>query len=175
MNKSLCSLRCNHALSKLSEGDIAGLTVLYDCMGRQIYTLALSILKSPIDAEDAMQETFLRVVQHIHTYRKDGNGRSWLLSITRNIAIDMIRKRKDTVCMESPEVMEKSCSSEDFADKVALEEALEQLNQTDREIIVLKVSVGMKFAEIAKLLDLPLTTVQKRYQRALKKLQFELQ
>ena len=170
MNKLLCNLRCNQALCKLSEGDMTGLAVLYDCMSRQIYALALSVLKNPADAEDAMQETFLKVVQRIDTYREGENARSWLLSIARNAAIDTLRKRKTSVSVEDPTVFEECAYREDPAQKLALDEALMRLSQTDREIVVMRAVWGMRFGEIASVAGVQKSAVEKRYRRALDKL-----
>ena len=170
MNKLLCNLRCNQALCKLSEGDMTSLAVLYDCMSRQMYALALSILKNPADAEDAMQETFVKVIQRIETYREGGNARSWLLSITRNTALDMVRKRKTSVPLEEPTVLETASTCRDMAQKLALDEALLRLPQTDREIIVMRAVWGMRFSEIAEHTDMQKSAVEKRYRRALSKL-----
>ena len=174
MTNLTCNFRCNQALGRISEGDTSALTVVYDCMARQMFTLAISILKNYADAEDAMQETFLRVIQGIGTYRKDGNARAWLLSITRNTAIDILRKKKDVVCIDDFSAVSEKSSQKDFADKLILDEALMNLEQEDREIVVLKIVSGMKFREISEIIELPLTTVQKRYQRALKKLRTQL-
>ena len=119
-----------------------------------------------------MQETFLKVIQSINTYRKNGNARAWLLSITRNTAIDILRKKKDSVCIDDVTVISKQPN--DFAERIILDEALMSLEQDDREIIVLRIVSGMKFREISEVLGLPLTTVQKRYQRALEKLKTQL-
>jgi len=175
VNKLLCGLRCNQALKKLSEGDKTSLTVLYDCMADQMYALAFSILKNPADAEDAMQETFLKVLQRIDTYRENGNARAWLLSVTRNASIDILRERKNTLSMDDPDIMEQPGEKTDMAQRVMIGDALMALTQTDRQIVVLKAVSGMNFAEISRIVDLPLTTVQKRYQRARKKLMSQLQ
>ena len=172
MNNLTCNYRCNQALCKISEGDMSALTVVYDCMARQMFALALSILKSYADAEDAMQETFLKVIQSINTYRKNGNARAWLLSITRNTAIDIMRKKNNSLCVEDTAFVSKE--SKDFAEKIAIEDALMTLDREDREIVVLKIVSGLKFREISQLTELPVTTVQKRYQRALKKLKTQL-
>ncbi len=174
MNNLTCNYRCNQALSKISEGDMSALTVVYDCMARQMFALALTILKNYADAEDAIQETFLKVMQSIDTYRKNGNARAWVLSITRNTAIDILRKKKDSVCVEDVSAMSKQSSNNDFSEKLIIDEALMALEQQDREIVVLKIVSRMKFREISELVGLPLATVQKRYQRALKKLETRL-
>ena len=164
MNNLTCNFRCNQALCKISEGDMTALTVVYDCMARQMFALALSISNNYADAEDAMQETFLKVIQSIDTYRKDGNARAWLLSITRNTAIDILRKKKDVICIDDFSKIPQKSGYPDFTDKLIFNEALMSLEQEDREIMVLKIVSGMKFREISELIGLPLTTVQKRYQ-----------
>lgn len=174
MNKLTCNYRCDQALCRISEGDTGALTVLYDCMARQMFALAFSVLKNYADAEDAMQETFLKVIQSIHSYRSNGNARAWLLSITRNTAIDLLRKKKDEFCIEDVSAICKEEKSSDFADKLIIEEALMTLERIDREIIVLKIVSGLKFGEISEIVGLPLSTVQKRCQRALKKLKTQL-
>ncbi len=175
MNGLVCNRRCNQALCRISEGDSTALTVVYECMARQMFALALTIVKNYADAEDALQETFLKVIENISTYRKDGNAKAWLLSITRNTAIDILRKKKVTVCVEDADVLpQEQPVKTDFDHKLILDEALMSLDREDREIIVLKIVSGLKFREISELIGLPLTTVQKRYQRALKKLKTEL-
>lgn len=175
MNNLQCNHRCNQALCRISEGDTTALTVVYDCMARQMFALALTIVKNYADAEDTLQETFLKVIESISTYRKEGNARAWLLSITRNTAIDILRKKKGTVSVEDVDILPKEQPVKaDFDDKLILNEALMSLEQEDREIIVLKIVSGLRFREISELIGLPLTTVQKRYQRTLKKLKTEL-
>lgn len=175
MNKLLCGLRCNQAMKKLSEGDKSSLTVLYDCMADQMYALAFSILKNPADAEDAMQETFLKVLQNIGTYRENGNARAWLLSITRNVSIDILRSRKNTLSMDDPEMEAQAGEMPDVVERLEIGDALAALSQIDRQIVVLKAVSGMSFAEIGQIVELPVTAVQKRYQRARKKLMSHLQ
>ena len=172
MNNLTCEIRCNQALCRISEGDMGALTVIYDCMSRQMFALSISILRNYADAEDAMQETFLKVIQSIDTYRKNGNARAWLLSITRNTAMDILRKKKDSVGMDDVAVFSKRL--DDFSERIIIDEALMSLEQEEREIVVLKVVSGMKFREISEMIGLPLTTVQKRYQRTLKKLKTQL-
>lgn len=174
MNRLTCEIHCNRALCKISEGDLSALTVVYDCMARRMFALALSILKNYADAEDATQDAFLKVIQSIGTYRKDGNAVAWLLSITRNAAIDRMRKRKDSISVETFFGDAEPSECKDPAERLALEEAFMSLEQEDREILTLKIYGGLKFREISDQMGLPLTTVQKRYQRALQKLKTQL-
>jgi RNA polymerase sigma-70 factor (ECF subfamily) len=154
------------------EDDKLTFEYIYQKYGDGIFRRTYNLLKNQQDAEDAMQETFLKVIQSINTYRKNGNARAWLLSITRNTAIDIMRKKNNSLCVEDTAFVSKE--SKDFAEKIAIEDALMTLDREDREIVVLKIVSGLKFREISQLTELPLTTVQKRYQRALKKLKTQL-
>ena len=122
-----------------------------------------------------MQETFLKVLQNIGTYRENGNARAWLLSITRNVSIDILRSRKNTLSMDDPEMEAQAGEMPDVVERLEIGDALAALSQIDRQIVVLKAVSGMNFGEIAQIVELPVTTVQKRYQRARKKLMSHLQ
>ena len=166
-DKIFCNLRVRDALSRISEGDMSGLTALYNCLGRQIYALVFSIVKEPHDAEDAMQETFAKITEKIETYRKDGNGRAWVMAIARNIAIDAVRRRKQTVPLESVDYV---ASEGDFTAISEVNELLQKLDETDRDIIILKIVNGFKFREISEIVGLTKAATEKRYHRALSKL-----
>lgn len=167
MNKEKCNKMCSQAICEISEGNTSSLTVLYDCLGKDIFVLAISILNSYADAEDAMQETFLKVIQKAGTFDRKGNARAWVLSITRNSAIDMLRKKKATVSIEDIDDMG---SESDLISDAEVREMLGKLDIEDRNIVILKLVNGMKFPEISQIMGLTLSATQKRYQRALKKL-----
>lgn len=167
MNKLICEKRCQNALEGIASGDKTKLTVIYDCLGRQIFTLSLSILKSASDAEDAMQDTFLKVLSHIDTYRKDGSAMSWVLSIARNSSLDIMRKRRYDLDVDELPVSDEP-SYDDGGNDVS--DMLACLDEADREIVTLKTVSGMKYKEIASVTGLSVSAVQKRHQRALEKL-----
>lgn len=175
MDGLLCNLRCDRALRKLSEGDITALTVLYDLMGRQMYALSFSILKNPADAEDAIQDAFVKLMQKAHTYRKDEAAKPWILTITRNAAIDILRSRKETICLEDPEILQQEHISPASEKDVDLERALLTLTDSDRQLVILRAVSGLRYRQISRILSLPVSTVEKRYQRAMKKLRAQLQ
>ena len=167
MNRLICEHLCKKALSKIGSGDKTQLSVIYDCLGRQIYTLALSVLRSEDDAEDAMQDTFLKVLKHIDTYRNDGSAVSWVLSIARNASLDIMRKRRYDLDIDELPVSDEPSYTDDDADA---NELLSRLDASDRQIVTLKTVTGLKFKEISDITGLSVTAVQKRYQRALEKL-----
>ncbi len=67
---------------------------LVDEYQKQVYALAYRYLKSPLDAEDATQETFLRAFANLDSYHPQRSFRSWLLSITVHLCIDRLRRER---------------------------------------------------------------------------------
>ena len=167
MTKMFNRLKVNDALNKISGGDLSALTALYDYLGRQIFTLALSVVRNTEDAEDVMQETFAKIIEKIGTYRVGGNGRAWVMTIARNVAIDTLRERKHTVALEG---LEQIPVEYDLTEKAEMEELLSCLGETDRDIIILKLAGGFKLGEIAEIVGLSRAATEKRYRRALSKL-----
>src|ERR1700756_4509596 len=66
------------------------------------YSLARCLLRNESEAEDAVQEAYLRACEHFHTFR-GGDGRSWLLTIVRNCCYDHMRRRAAKIHVEFDE------------------------------------------------------------------------
>jgi RNA polymerase sigma factor (sigma-70 family) len=151
----------------------------------RVYGLALTIVRQPALAEEVAQETFTRVYRHAGNYdARKGRVSTWLLSIARNLAIDVTRlKRLDPV---DPEVIEAEVTI-DFqspgADETALQPderdqlraAIGELPDDQRRAIVLAAYLGRTAREISDLDDVPLGTVKTRIRTAMLKLRSELE
>ena len=155
----------------IASGDKEALAALYGCTKSAIYGFALSILKNAHDAEDVLQDVFLQVWHAAPTYQSQGKPMAWLLTLTRNLALSRIREqgRAELLPQETmhtfahlPAVTEE--------DRVTLAALLSQLGDQERQIVMLHALTGWKHREIAALLELPLSTVLSKYNRALKKL-----
>jgi RNA polymerase sigma factor (sigma-70 family) len=151
----------------------------------RVYGLALTIVRQPALAEEVAQETFTRVYRHAGNYdARKGKVSTWLLSIARNLAIDVTRMRRlDPV---DPEVIaaEVSISSQSpAADEVAvqpderdqLRAAIGELPDDQRRALVLAAYMGRTAREISDLDDVPLGTVKTRIRTAMLKLRDELE
>lgn len=157
-----------------AEGIAAGrpdaLEAAYDAFSGSVYRQALAILSSPSDAEDVMQEVFLKVA------RKRGPAirelKAYLLTAARNEAYSLLRRRRfetDSFDLDGmPQNL--SDSSHRWEDGGSLQEALTALPLEQREVVTLKVYEGMTFEEIARIVDAPTNTVASRYRYALQKL-----
>ena len=151
----------------------------------RVFGLALTIVRQPAIAEEVAQETFVRVFRHAGNYdARKGRVSTWLLSIARNLAIDVTRMRRlDPV---DPEVIaaEVSLTSQEPAaddtdlqpdEREQLRSAITDLPDDQRRALVLAAYMGRTAREISDLDDVPLGTVKTRIRTAMLKLRHELE
>jgi RNA polymerase sigma-70 factor (ECF subfamily) len=146
------------------------------------YNLARWLLRHEHDAEDAVQDAFLRAHQSFARFH-GRDGRPWLLTIVRNVCYSRLRERHRSAAPE-PFDDEAHGSTHDPAEAnrsawreikgAHLQRALEQLAPEFREVIVLHELEGLAYREIAAVAAIPIGTVMSRLARARQKLQVEL-
>lgn len=133
----------------------------YERYKNPIFRYALSILKDPHLAEDVLQETFLRLMTGKYRHQ-EGKEQAWLYRVARNCCYDILRKQERE--QEVPPVLPAQEGQYAYIERIAI------LERTDREIVTLKVLSGMTCREIGKIMGMAGPAVQKRYERAIKKL-----
>ena len=159
-------------LGRVGRGDLTALESLYLQTEKAVYALALSILRNPHDAEDIVQETYLKVRAAAHLYVPQGKPLAWLFTITKNLCRDLLRGQSRTeAAPDGAEDDLRFSYVSDPTDRLVLEAALKALGEEERQVVLLHAASGLKHREIARDLGLPLSTVLSRYSRALKKLQ----
>jgi len=130
-------------------------------------------MKNPADAEDILQETYLKIWANAGKYTAKGTPMAWIMTIAKNLALMKLREKKRHQDLE-PEEWDMSFHIPDTSgtteDRHLLEAALNILAEEERHIILLHAVSGLKHREIAELLDMALPTVLSKYHRALKKL-----
>lgn len=135
---------------------------------RLMYTVAFRVLSNKEDAEDAVHIAFIRIAKNIeiiNTEQRDISG--LLITIARNAAIDLYRKRSKQSVVELSDNMEAPAWDESTD---ALSACLWKLPERQREILLLKYHYGYNNDEIAKLLDITPANVAKIVYRAKVKL-----
>ena len=163
-------------LLRIATGDQDAFRQLYQNTDRTIYGFILSILKNPQDAEEVMQETYIKVWTSASSYHAQGKPLAWMFTIARNLCYMKFREQKHQSDvgldeLNGTETGEFCPQIENAADKMVLKAALETLKEDERQIVLLKNSSGLKHREIADGLGMPLATVLSKYNRAMKKLE----
>lgn len=160
---------------ELGEGNTGALERLYEKTKAAVYGFALSILKNPHQAEDVLQDTYLKIFSAACTYTAKGKPMAWMLTVTKNLALMKIRERERF--SDLPEHYEPSVESHEvhFENKSVLNAALNILSGEESSIVIMHAVSGMKHREIAEVMDLSLSTVLSKYNRALKKMKAELE
>lgn len=145
---------------------------LYHLTAQAVYGFVLSILKNQHDAEDIMQDTYLKIRQCAHLYQKQGKPMAWILTIARNLSLMRLREinKSAEVCSEPADETSDFSAISDSENRLILQTAFGILDNSERQIVLLHAVSGMKHREIAALLELPLSTVLSKYTRSLKKL-----
>jgi RNA polymerase sigma-70 factor, ECF subfamily len=136
-----------------------------------MYRLAASIVHDHALAEDVVQESMMKAWQGLDSFRGDASPRTWLLRITHNTAISLLRKRRDDVTSPNdlPEIVSSGSVEESAvgsADAHEIWNALSKLDPMSRSIVVLREVDELSYEEIAEVLDTPVATVRTRLFRA---------
>ena len=139
-------------LLRAARGEAQAVGEIYEETRGAVYGFSLSILRNAHDAEDVLQETYIRVFENSASYKPNGNPMPWILQIAKNLSLMRLRQRKRQEPMPEEDVL--------LPETLTLPE--------DR-------LAGFKHREIAAFLHSPLSTVLSRYQRAIKKLQKRLE
>ena len=138
---------------------------------QKLYRLAYSYVHNENDALDIVQESAYKAVKNSHTLKNPQYAGTWIYRIVINESISFLRKQKqnDTVLYET----DGEC--EDRYSDIDLHQALEQLEVTDKTVIVLRYFEGLQLKQIAEVLDENLSTVKSRLYRSLKKLRVSME
>ncbi len=143
------------------------------------YNLARWLTRNEHDAEDVVQEAFLRALRSFETFQIGRDVRAWFLTIVRNTCCTWLRQNRPrepmTQLEDDPQsAVEPGLDPETLlirrVDTQQVRQALEELPFAYREILVLRELEELSYKEIATLLDLPLGTVMSRLSRARKEL-----
>ena len=180
INMQLNPLSDNSLMLKVREGDLQKLGLLFERYKNLLFGYFFKLSKDKELSEDLVQAVFMRVIKYKHAYRGDGSFKTWLFHIARNIQVDHWRKgKKHGTKVSTYEIEDRLPSDEDSnsnEEKLqTLERALELLPDDKKELIILSKLKGMKYKEIAQIMNLSEPIVKVRAFRALKvlKLKYE--
>ncbi len=171
--------------------DAAAYNELYSLYERKMYNFALRMSGNPDDAEDIVQETFIRVFNAIPNFRGEANFSTWVFRIANNVFLDMRKKAKahpqtslqDSVELEESEVTRQiedpGPQPQDIAQQAELnkimQEAINSLPDYQKTMVILYHTQSKSYEEIADIMNLPIGTVKSRLNRARIALKSKLQ
>lgn len=168
------------------QGDVAAFEALVHRYERPLYNYLVRYLRNPSLAEEVFQDTFLRLHEKCHQFTPDRQVRPWLYSIATHLAIDALRKEGqqpttsldqqvadaesdigallDVLGTRPPTPLEQLEAQEQAQ---WARRAVDALPEPLRQVILLAYFQGLKFREVAEILELPLGTVKSRLHKAL--------
>lgn len=177
-------------VSHVLSGDLDAFEAIVRRHNQRIFRLVRSVIKNDGDAEDVVQEAYVRAYSKLATYRGPGKFGAWLGRIAVNEALDRWRSRQKIVFLEDKtsaeeraphwtEIMqddrpspERLAMSQEI--KPHIEDAIDTLPQEFRTVFMLRAVDGASTTETAEILDIPVATVKTRYHRARKLLRTHL-
>lgn len=174
--------RLAETLAAAAEGDQVAWKVVVDAYAPRVFGLIRAQCGDPELAEEIVQSAFCTVAQKISDYKEFGRFDAWVFRIAMNRLRDEMRRRKRQARpMEEASLVGLSggeSAAEPSLEPVelrALDAALSELSEADRQIIDLRHVGGMSFRQISEFLEEPVGTLLARHHRALKKLKEALQ
>lgn len=168
-------------ISDYLDGDEKALNALIDRYLTNAYNFAFKLTQDRQAAEDVTQEAFIKAWKNIRGFRRGSSFQTWLFAITRNSAIDWLRRKKEHAFSAFENEKGENVLIETLADGELLpdellaraedihfvESLLSRLDPLYRDVLALRYSSSMTFEEIGKFLKKPLHTVKSQHRRAL--------
>lgn len=165
---------------RAQEGDMGAFTELVQLYKDRLFNFIFRMVHSREEAEDLLQEVFLRVYKSLATYSPQYQFSTWIYRIAQNLCIDHLRRRRlPSFSVDAPvgedddlvmEVPDESMSPEALFESADLrhevEEAIASLPPRYRSVIILRHIQGLTYEEISRITDLPVNTVKTHIFRA---------
>ena len=168
-------------ISDYLDGNDRAIGTLVDRYLVDVYNFALKLTNDSQAAEDIVQESFIKAWKNIRGFRRGSSFRTWLFTITRNTAIDLLRKRKDLTFSNFETEDGRNILVETIDDKGLLpdellaqaesvqfvQSLLSELDPLYRDVLTLRYSENLTFNDIGRILKRPLHTVKSQHRRAM--------
>ena len=155
-------------IERVLNGDSEAFNILVRQWEKPIYNFILRMIGDRDEAMDLCQDCFMKAYRELRTLKDRDRFSSWLYRIAHNTCLSRIRKDQGKIRVE----LSDDAGSNHFPaeNRLAVEKALRQLPDDQREVIILKVYQGLKFEEIAGIQSAPVSTVKSRLYMGFEKL-----
>lgn len=162
-------------MKKAQKGNEDTFLILFQKYEHDIYRTAFVFVKNQNDALDVVQETAYQSFKSIKNLKEPKYFKTWLMRITINCALDLLRKQKDVVQMKPEFVGSISGDvNEDIILEMTTRDLIERLNEDEKSVIILRFYEDLTIKEVSETLGIPLGTAKTILYRALNKLRKDL-
>ena len=163
-------------LKKLRQGDHSALTEIYNLTKDTVFSICYSYMRDYQTAQDMMQDTYVNVMRYILYYKDGTSGKAWINVIAKNLCLNELKKRKREVPTDfsTREDLGGSYDTHMPDESGIIKLAKKVLNDNELKIVLMHTIGGLKFWEIANILQHPQGTVRWQYNNALKKIKSNL-
>ncbi len=163
MAKPVIAAKDSELARRCREGDQEAMKTLYGLHAPRLFTLAMRLTGNQADAEEIVQDCFIRAWRKMGSFRGEASIGTWLYRITLNLSRDQLKKRKNTT--SEVEIAYTPTLPDAFAQK-NLEKALGKLSEGYREVLVMHDVMGMKHPQIAQVLGVAVGTSKSQLHKA---------
>lgn len=148
--------------------------LIYEASHKTVFAVIKSIVRSQTVTEDLMQDTYMKAIAKIHTYKRNKNFLRWISSIAHNLAIDYYRNNKQVSNLDILDNEDLFPADTPRSDKDSfIDEIMSTLDDEVRQIVLLHIVSEETFINISKIINKPLGTVLWLYNKGIKKLRKE--
>lgn len=149
----------NKLIQRCRRGDLDAFAVIFQIYRQRLYAVAFRLLGRHEEAEDVLQDVFVKLFDRIGQYRFDSAFSTWLHRIVVNHCYDRLKSRQHTARIDTPEMPDVSCDSQSEL-RWHLQQAIAELPPRMKTCFVLYAQEGFKQQEIAGMLDMKEGTVK---------------
>ena len=161
-------------MSRVTEGDLGKMGVLYERYNRRVYAYFYRCTAEQAKSEDLVHNVFMRLIKYRNSFTGDGQFVHWLFTIVRNTWYDQNRKKDILKHAEDIEETQSELNTEDEDvndfknDRIRrMRKAIQLLTPEKREAILLSRYEGLKYEEIADIAECSISAIKTRVQRGL--------
>ncbi len=164
----------NPLIYRIQRKDKLALNTLYDIASGRLLSIILRIVKDRAEAEDTLQEVFIKVWEQSNKYSGTGSAWGWLCVLTRHAALDRLRSLSAhphiSTSNDDEQYLERLFTTDSTSDSHSINRCLGRLKVQTRQSVLMSFVHGYSHAELANELSVPLGTVKAWIRRGLQEL-----
>lgn len=160
--------KINELFEEFKNGNKELLEEIYNKYHKTIYGIAFSILKNKDDSEDIVQSVFIKIHTLDNSKLPKENVSSWLYTLTKNEALQFLRKQKSNIDLDSIyDLVDNNNEIDNLINKETYNKLISKLSPKEKEIVSLKIISNLSFEEISQLLGEKTATIKWRYYKSI--------